>query len=201
MTGCYRISTNIKSPNHYIEFPQGLYHKLSRYVWGDLMQTPVDPRWVITGVAQPGITSKSIGELDYLAAFMSIPIFSIKASEVIKRECPDDVEFVPCKVVVDDALHDFMIARIFKFLPLIDQEATARGQKISVFAPDILNANMKDVYLMARDVENPTTLICSSEFRDLCNSNKLNIKFSEVEDFNNWLARQPIKTGKPGRVG
>jgi hypothetical protein len=193
MTGYFYILPKIKSSNKYIVFSQWLQKKLSQIIWESPTRAPIDPRWTITGVAQSGITDKLICKLDYLHAFVSIPIFSIKASEIIKKECSDDIDFLPCKVAVDDVLHDFMLARIHKFLPLIDHEATANAQKISIFAPDIFNKDMQDNFFMARDTASPTTLVCSSRFCDLCDRNKLNIKFSEIDSFDSWLARQPIK--------
>jgi hypothetical protein len=111
----------------------------------------------------------------------------------MEKECGNDIDFFPCKIAVDDVLHDFMIARTHRFLPLVDHEATSTAQKISAFAPDIFNNGARNDFFMARDMTSPTTLVCSSRFRDLCNRNELNIEFSEIENFNDWLARQPIK--------
>ena len=142
------------------------------------------------GTAQHGITKKIAEEIDYLPAFVSIPLFSQRASKIILEEC-DGIDFIPCCILVDGAQFDFFIGRIHQFLPLINHEASNQAERLSPLAPIIINSEIKRSFFLARDTEDRTKIICSNEFRELCIERKLNIDFHKFEDLENWLKRQP----------
>lgn len=190
MTDFFRLAPKIKSRQHYVVFSEGLQDKLSEIIWENPNTAPIDARWKILGTAQHGITKKIAEEIDYLPAFVSIPLFSQRASKIILEEC-DGIDFIPCCILVDGAQFDFFIGRIHQFLPLINHEASNQAERLSPLAPIIINSEVKRSFFLARDTEDRTKIICSNEFRELCIERKLNIDFHKFEDLENWLKRQP----------
>jgi hypothetical protein len=189
---CYRIYSPVKCKEQYVVFSQGLQDKLAENFWLNVTRNKLDERWKIVGKAQLGLTEKILGELDYLSAFVSIPLFSERFVVALKDVLREDVDFFPCSVISNSGKrHLFYIARIHTFLDLIDHKSTDLGQKLSPLSPVIFKSDNHN-FLLARDMTKKSTLFASEKLKSIVTKMKFEIGFSSVEtSLMPWLNKQP----------
>lgn len=197
MDNYYRIYSHGKRKEQHVVFSQGVQDKLAEKFWANVTQDKLDTRWKIIGKAQSGLSDKILSRVDYLSAFVAIPLFSEKFVASMKDVLREDVDFFPCLVISNSGKeYFFYIARIHVFLDLVDLEKTDSGEKLSPLSPVIFRVKNYDFFL-ARDINRKSILVASEKFKSIIMEMKFEIDLSCVEtSLEPWVNRQPESVKK-----
>lgn len=187
----YRPDAATRSSYSSIVFSPGVQEKLSRYLWQSSTSQVVDKRFIPIGKAQHGLTDAFLKRADYLLAATSIPIFSRRLSDEFLKVARDEIEFIDCKIISETGCeHQFNIAKIIKFLPLVDLSETENSEKMGPLAPIIFGRHSHNFFI-ARDENKRTIFVVSERFKNFCEKDKRNVKFTPVEtSVDAWLEKQ-----------
>ncbi|MCL6353306.1 hypothetical protein [Pectobacterium polaris] len=132
------------------------------------------------GVAQKNIKYSDISEVDFLSANIGVPIFSEKAMHEINNFIPEIIEWA--KIVIscngDDVIYN--LCKVNNFLDLIDKENSlfrilSDGDRI--LSKAVYKKDLKDDFIIARDINFKERLVVSQSFVDFCHSRNIKISF------------------------
>jgi hypothetical protein len=191
MKSIYRLEVPTKNSHSNINFSLGVQEKLSKYLWESKNIQSIDKRFIPSGESQKGLTDSFLKKTDYLSAPTSIPIFSERLADNLLKNAPNEINFLPCKIISKSFFeYDFYIGIIKTFLPLLNIIKTENAEALSPLAPIIFNENLDDFYI-ARDESRTTLYAASQNLKDLCQKNKFLVNFAPVDfSISAWVNKQ-----------
>jgi len=136
------------------------------------------------GTAQEFLKKTEIIKSDYIVSNISVPIFSSRASEIFRKEIPDEVDFNEIEIISENTKLIFFLCKCRNFYDLLNKEA-------SVFRPltdgslilshPVFKKFPREEFYIARDINNPQVVVVSEKFLDLCKKHNLQIDFLETD--------------------
>jgi hypothetical protein len=133
--------------------------------------------------AQEYMTHAIVAENDFLDADLSIPIFSIRAAEVIACAFPNEVEMCPLKIDVRGVQIDFTLCRVKNYTSLVDKK-NSLYLKLTDSSPILSRPSylgrVDRSFNIARDLDYFSLYVVSREFVDVCVHHRLKIDFQEL---------------------
>lgn len=132
------------------------------------------------GKAGEHLSAEQIGDCDLLEANDAIPIFSLRAKELLSATIPDEVEFHPLKTDVHGTEKIFWLCKVKKYCDVIDAATSARLRLSGGVGFDgIVYCKQFDApFHIARDRSHPFLVVVSDAFVDLCRKRNLMIDFT-----------------------
>jgi len=132
--------------------------------------------------AQAQIQLQNVLECDYLDPVGGAPLFSEKAHAALSRAMPDELRFYQCTVECKGQELGFFLGKTLLRLPLVDPENSTyhtltTGEKM--LSKAAYRTRFDREFSIARDVDDPTCLVVSQRFVDLCRHESLRIGFAE----------------------
>ncbi|MFK8302584.1 imm11 family protein [Capnocytophaga stomatis] len=136
----------------------------------------------LTGKADVGVKDSDLEKVDFLIGFVSLPIFSERFVEILSKEIGDEITFYPIEIEAKTVKKPFFVAKINRYLELIDYEKSDTEEIDGELAPDyfgniVYNENLPEFYI-ARDKHSYTDWFISEKMKKLIEKYKLyvNIK-------------------------
>lgn len=139
----------------------------------------------ITATTQEGLTNKDLSRLDYLdeVRMPNLPIFSKKFFDLMSYNLKEFMTLHPCSITFQNTIFTFYIGRILNVIPMIDYDKSGfrlltDGSKVldtPIFIRDDINQDI----IIARDIDNETYFFVNNTFKEMVESQNLNIKFLE----------------------
>jgi|GEM_PF-5942935 len=125
-----------------------------------------------------GLSSEDIQNFDFLDVEFNMFVLAPRAYELLYEHLKQDVEFHTCEVFCEDEKFDFYIGKITTRRPLVDREKSTYWELEEgvTMLQDVVYAQLKEDFLLARDSENGNYYAASDQFIDLVNRLKLQIK-------------------------
>lgn len=132
------------------------------------------------GKAQEEIKLEHLRSADYLPLNISIPIFSKRVIDILKKEFINEIKEYECIVSCEGEELIFYMCFIDKFLDLVDVEKSEFSTLTDgrpILSKAVYKNESRDDFYLARDNEFKAELVVSQKFVDLCSLHKLNIEF------------------------
>jgi hypothetical protein len=133
--------------------------------------------------AQPLLTVDAIKDADFLEADVSIPVFSIRAAEILKENAPEEFEFHPIFITVGDAEREYRLCKVKIYTKMIDSAHSSFiefSDKTRIINEAMYFSRFDCQFYMARDLEHVSRYVASEKFVALCQRYTLNIAFAEL---------------------
>ena len=143
--------------------------------------------------AQELLTSDVMKSADFIDADISIPIFSIKAAEMLMAEIPEQCEFYPLFIDVRGEEVEFRLCKIKVYTNLINAERSSwvtLSEDTRLIDQPVFFSSFKHPFLIARDQAHPGYWAVSTSFVELCLRHGLAVRFGELAQDDSVLPHQ-----------
>lgn len=139
----------------------------------------------LTFVAGKGYTLSNIGDTDFISCPIAL-LFSEKFVAALESYLKDDLQFIPCKLLCENNSIRWYAARIKRRIPVIDEELSVYrklvdGKKVIKFPR--YRKDVETPFYIAEDIKYTSYYVVTELFKELCESNNINIKFDKPEIF------------------
>ena len=137
----------------------------------------------LTGEADTGIKDSDLQKVDFLVGFVSLPIFSERFVTLLSAEIGDEMSFYPIDIETKTLKKKFFVAKINRYLDLIDYQKSDTEEidgelALDYFGTTVFNENLPKFYI-ARDSHSYTDWYISDNLKTLIEKHDLQIKVSE----------------------
>lgn len=179
----YRLQTTAEAQGDLVSLGDDRSGRLMRYfIKGDR-----DGKFLqftkLTAHAQASLTVDAIKDADFLEADVSIPVFSIRAAEILKENAPGEFEFHPIFITVGDAELEYRLCKLKIYTKIIDSAHSSFiefSDKTRIINEAMYFSRFDCQFYMARDMEHVSRYVASDKFVGLCQRYRLNIAFAEL---------------------
>lgn len=136
-----------------------------------------------TLIASQGYTQVQLNNWDFFNCIISIPIFSEKFKVKVGDVLSENIKFIPGEIISSKGHIRIYMGLITNIMPLFDKiNSNTRLLEDGTNVPDYPNyyhIQTQEFYI-ARDDKYPSKYVVSDKFKELCNSNGLELVFSPV---------------------
>lgn len=176
----YRISTVINHPDNMAGFYKDEKEIYEFFKLNSGEEESIKKR-DLTFVAGKGYTLSNIADTDFISCPIAL-LFSEKFVTSLGAYLKDNLQFILCKLLCGNNSIRWYAARIKRRISVIDEELSVYrklvdGQKIIKFPR--YRKNVETPFYIAEDIKYTSYYVVTELFKELCESNNINIKFDK----------------------